>query len=73
MSAPHLFIVEDEQNLAGILADYLRREHFTVDLFFDGISAQKALQQRAPDLLLLDLMLPGLDGLSLLRELRQTS
>ncbi len=70
---PHLFIVEDEQNLASILADYFRREHFTVDLFFDGLSAQQALQKSPPDLLLLDLMLPGVDGLTVLRELRQTS
>lgn len=66
-------VVEDETDIAEVLADYLRLAGLEVRCFGDGLSAARALQQSPPDLLLLDLMLPGLDGLSLLRTLRQTS
>ena len=66
-------VVEDEPDIAGVLADYLRLAGLEVLCFSDGLSAAKALQQSPPDLLVLDLMLPGLDGLTLLRTVRQSS
>jgi two-component system, OmpR family, response regulator BaeR len=68
-----ILIVEDEQDLAGILRDYLKLGGFDVDIISDGIMALQALKQEPPDLMILDLMLPGMDGLSILRELRKTS
>lgn len=68
-----VYVVEDEPDIAEVLADYLRLAGLEVRCLGDGLSAAQALQQCPPDLLLLDLMLPGLDGLSLLRTLRQTS
>jgi len=70
---PRLLIVEDETDLAQILADYLKRDGFAVTVIADGLKAMTELRQTPPDLLLLDLMLPGMDGLSILRELRRTS
>ena len=68
-----ILIVEDETDLAQILADYLTRDGFSASTQADGLLAMKELQRSLPDLLLLDLMLPGMDGLSILRELRKTS
>lgn len=69
----HILIVEDEQDLAGILKDYLIREGFAVDILCDGAEALERLLAVPPDLLILDLMLPGVDGLSILREVRKKS
>ena len=68
-----ILIVEDETDLGQILADYLTRDGFAASTQADGLLAMKELQRSLPDLLLLDLMLPGMDGLSILRELRKTS
>jgi two-component system response regulator BaeR len=68
-----LFIVEDEPELAGLVADYARAAGFAPVLFGDGAAALQALRTATPALVVLDLMLPGLDGLSLCRALRAFS
>jgi two-component system response regulator BaeR len=70
---PELFIVEDEPELAALVADYARAGGFEPVLFDDGAKALRALRTATPALVVLDLMLPGLDGLSLCRSLRQFS
>jgi len=70
---PHIAIVEDEARLASLLVDYLHRENYTTEHWDDGTTALAQLKQQIPDLVLLDLMLPGTDGLSICRELRQVS
>jgi two-component system response regulator BaeR len=67
---PQLFIVEDEPELASLVADYARAGGFEPVLFDDGAKALQALRGATPALVVLDLMLPGLDGLSLCRALR---
>ena len=69
----HILIVEDETDLAQILVDYLKRDGFTASTIADGLAALTELLRSPPDLLILDVMLPGLDGISILRELRKTS
>lgn len=69
----HILIVEDETDLAQILVDYLKRDGFTASTIADGLAALTELVRSPPDLLILDVMLPGLDGISILRELRKTS
>lgn len=69
----HIAIVEDETKLAELLQDYLSREGFSTTVYADGAQALTALQGDTPDLVLLDLMLPTLDGMSICRELRKTS
>lgn len=65
-----ILIVEDEPKLAVLLADYLRPEGYLIDVIGDGLLVIDAVKRSAPDLILLDLMLPGRDGLSLCREVR---
>lgn len=72
-AARRILIAEDETDLAQILVDYLKRDGFDANTQADGLAAIDALRRSPPDLLLLDLMLPGIDGLAILRELRQFS
>jgi two-component system response regulator BaeR len=68
-----LFIVEDEPELAALVADYARAAGHRATVFGDGALALEAIRRAPPALVVLDLMLPGLDGLSLCREVRRFS
>lgn len=65
-----ILIVEDEQKLAKLAADYLQNADFTTDILSHGDTVVPWVKQQHPDLILLDLMLPGRDGLSICREIR---
>jgi len=73
MSAPLICIVEDEPKIANLLNDYLRAANFETLLINDGTHALDTITRHRPALVLLDLMLPGRDGLDICRELRRTS
>lgn len=68
-----IYIVEDEAELAGLIADYVRAAGFVPTVFGDGALALAAIRADAPALVVLDLMLPGLDGLALCRAVREHS
>lgn len=68
-----VLVVEDEQSVAEALAFLLRVEGFVVEGATTGPLALRLFEQFVPDLVLLDLMLPGLDGLAVARGLRQRS
>lgn len=68
-----IMIVEDEPELASIVADYARAAGYAAVVFDDGVAALAAIRRAPPALLVLDLMLPGLDGLSLCRAVRADS
>jgi len=68
-----LFIVEDEPELAAVVADYARAAGYAPTVFGDGAQALAAIRACAPALVVLDLMLPGLDGLSVCRAVREFS
>ena len=72
MTAPlaSLLIVEDDPEISRLLADFLQREGFEVECADSGKAMDAVLQRMRPDLLVLDLMLPGEDGLSICRRLR---
>ena len=70
---PCVWVVEDEPVIAELLVDYLRHAGYAAEHFPDGSLLVERLRQGPPDLLLLDLMLPGRDGLSLCREIRSFS
>jgi len=72
MTAPlaSLLIVEDDPEISRLLADFMRREGFEVECADSGKAMDVVLQRMRPDLLVLDLMLPGEDGLSICRRLR---
>jgi two-component system, OmpR family, response regulator BaeR len=68
--APEILIVEDEPKLASLLVDYLRSSGFATRVIADGLEVVPAVRAHPPALVLLDLMLPGCDGLQVCRELR---
>jgi two-component system response regulator BaeR len=68
-----IVIVEDEPELASLVADYVRAAGFVPVVFGDGAAALAAIRAQVPALVVLDLMLPGLDGLTLCREVRTFS
>jgi two-component system response regulator BaeR len=68
-----ILIVEDEAKLAALEADYLRAEGFEAHCIANGLEVVPWVRAHAPDLILLDLMLPGRDGLEICRELRTFS
>ncbi|XSG84670.1 MAG: response regulator [Methylohalobius sp. ZOD2] len=65
-----ILVVEDEAKLAGLLQDYLDNAGFTTHWLDDGSQVVPWVRTNRPDLILLDLMLPGRDGLALCREIR---
>ncbi|MDY7094039.1 MAG: response regulator transcription factor [Acidobacteriota bacterium] len=71
MSSTRIFIVEDEPDIAEVLEYNLGREGFEVQSFERGDTALTATRRDTPDLVLLDLMLPGLDGLEFARMLKR--
>jgi len=66
-----ILIVEDEIELVKVIRDYLENAGFRVDSVADGSAAVSAFQHNPPDLVLLDLNLPGMDGLDVAREIRR--
>ncbi|MCQ8130318.1 response regulator [Methylomonas rivi] len=65
-----ILIVEDEPKLAALAADYLRNAGFAAEILSHGDAVLPWVKQQHPELILLDLMLPGRDGLSICREIR---
>ncbi len=65
-----VLLVEDEMNIVEAIRFLLTRDGWHVESHGDGATAVQRIQERAPDLLILDLMLPGKNGLEILNELR---
>jgi DNA-binding response OmpR family regulator len=70
-SKKHILVVDDEPNIREVVELYLRREGFEVEVVGDGVAALAAIERKPPDLIVLDLMLPGLGGIQVTRKLRQ--
>jgi two-component system phosphate regulon response regulator PhoB len=70
MARPRILIIEDERALTDVLSYNLQREGYDVVVAHDGQEGLRKAQMQLPDLVILDLMLPGLDGLEVCRELR---
>ncbi len=73
MDRRSILIVEDEPSIAEVVALYLKRAGFQTIQASDGLTARSLLESQMPDLGIIDIMLPGLDGLSLTRWLRDRS
>lgn len=73
MSAAEILIVEDEPKLAQLLADYLQQAGYTTHCIDDGNAVIERVKSHPPAAMLLDIMLPGRDGISLCREIREFS
>ena len=73
MANPHILVVEDEVKIAALLDDYLRSANFSTTLLHHGNQVIPFVKKSPPDLILLDIMLPGTDGLEICRSLRKFS
>jgi DNA-binding response OmpR family regulator len=71
--ADRILVVDDDPELRKLLSDYLTDVGFAVDLAGDGDQMRRAMTREMPDAIVLDLMLPGTDGLTLTREVRASS
>jgi two-component system phosphate regulon response regulator OmpR len=71
--AERVLVVDDDPELRKLLFDYLTDVGFSVDLAGDGEQMRRAMARQMPDAIVLDLMLPGTDGLALTREVRNSS
>ena len=73
MLSRRVLIIEDDADAAGVLEAYLHRENYDVAVTMDGLSGLDMAQRWKPDLILLDVMLPGLNGTEVLASLRRKS
>lgn len=73
MNSQKILVVEDDPKIAQVLLDYLKVNGYQTQHFADGNLALKHVQSELPDLILLDRMLPGMDGVQLCRAVRQFS
>lgn len=71
--ADRILVVDDDPELRQLLADYLTDSGFAVDLAGDGEQMRRVMARTMPDVIVMDLMLPGTDGLALTREVRAAS
>jgi two-component system response regulator BaeR len=72
-SSTEILIIEDEPDLASLIADYVDASGYQSLVIANGQIALEQIQLRVPDLIVLDLMLPGLDGISLCKAVRTFS
>ena len=68
-----LLIIDDDMELCGLLKEFLQREGFAVECAHEGLSGLEHVKQGSYDLIILDVMLPGLDGFEILKRLRAES
>ena len=73
MSSKHILVVEDEDKISRLLCDYLKEAGFRTSSQDNGNRVIAQVKKEPPDLILLDIMLPGKDGMELCREIRQFS
>lgn len=70
-SSQSILVVDDEHTIRDVIRRYLERDGFAVREAADGHAALREIEARPPDLIVLDLMLPGMDGLAMTRQIRQ--
>ncbi|MBM2812077.1 MAG: two component transcriptional regulator, winged helix family, partial [Chloroflexi bacterium] len=70
---PRVLVVDDEPNLAASIAYNLKAEGYGVESASDGTVAIEAVNRQPPDVIVLDVMLPGIDGFEVCRRVRRTS
>ena len=70
MDMPNIVVVEDDPDLLLVLKESLSREGYLVQTANNGVDGLKLIKETAPDLVCLDIMMPGMDGIEVCRELR---
>lgn len=71
--AQTIYVVEDDRNIRDIVQAYLSNEGYELKLLDNGEAAWKLAEQGQPDMWILDIMLPGMDGYELCKKIRETS
>lgn len=69
----HVLVVDDDVNICELQRIYLEKENFQVTVCYDGKKAIEIFKEQAPDIVILDIMLPGMDGWEVCREIRKLS
>jgi len=69
----HVMVVDDDVNICELQRIYLEKENFQVTVCHDGYNAVELFKEKAPDIVILDIMLPGMDGWEVCREIRKIS
>lgn len=72
-SMPHIAVVDDHRDIRDLVGKYLAQHGYRISLAENGAALRRLLEKSAPDLVVLDVMMPGEDGLSLCRHLRSTT
>ena len=73
MTSRHILVVEDEEKITRLLCDYLQKAGYRISTQANGDRVISQIKKDMPDLILLDIMLPGMDGMELCREIRKFS
>ncbi|MEO8462034.1 MAG: response regulator, partial [Chloroflexota bacterium] len=68
-----ILVVDDEQPIIDLISGYMRREGYAVTSVGDGLAAVEAVRSSPPDVVILDVMLPGIDGVEACRQIRTFS
>jgi two-component system OmpR family response regulator len=69
-SVPHIIVVDDHQDIRDLVANYLEQQGYRVSVAENGAALRRLLERNLPDLIVLDIMMPGDDGLTMCREIR---
>ena len=72
-SAPHIAVVDDHRDIRDLVGKYLSQQGYRISVAESGTALRKLLERSAPDLIILDIMMPGEDGLSVCRQLRRST
>lgn len=73
MESKHIFVVDDEKHIRELIDKYLKSEGYISSVYSDGENILSEIQIKNPDLLVLDINMPGINGLELCKEIRKTS
>ena len=72
-SVPHIIVVDDHRDIRDLVGKYLSQQGYRISVAESGATLKRLLERSAPDLVILDIMMPGEDGLSICRELRRST
>ena len=73
MKPSKILVIEDDNDLSGVICDFLKNENYQVSQVFDGAKASGEVLTYSPDLIILDIMLPNLEGTQICKKLRETT